>query len=780
LLIKLNRPLLEVFILLVLGLTVGNYFLLDIISLNLLEGLAIVLVFIASYLWKQRSAKVKVIIYFLIFLLGFIYLQSVELSWQKDSLGEIIGNKVKLVAKVIRIEDKGYRKEYLLTDIRGVDRDIYSNKEVLLSTYKIDPKLRYGDIIEVDTKLELAKSQSNPGGFSYRKYLKQQGIYGIAKVNSYEDIRVIANRTNFIIRTLFNLRQRITVLIEEYFPQPYNYILEALLLGDKSLLPDRIEDNFRKLGLSHLLVISGFHIGLISYLLYLIGNRLKFSKRLNLIFILIFLTSYLIITGCQLPSLRAVLLIFLVLLGNYLERRVDIYNLLAGVGIVIVLINPFSLFTVSFQLSFGAVVAISYLTPIISNYLPIKNDKLNNLISGSLAAQLGLLPILIYYFYEISLLSVLSNLLIMPLISLVLWLGVFFILLALIKITIIAKLFAIIIRVVLFLVLRIVNMIVENFVTVLLVGKQAIVTIVLYYLIVYSLVKVLKPNLIPYSKNYKLHGKLIILIIVLMLIVQLGFSDVNGLKIIILSVGNGDGIYLETPSHQRILIDGGEDGREIIAYLKSRGVRSLDMVFISHFHADHVGGIIELIKEVRVDRIFYPPILEEDEISKKFFKLAKKKRIEVIKLFKGDNVKASQVEFKVLGPELPLINESPANNNSLVLKLIYKEFKVLFTGDLEVEGEERLLANGANLSSIILKVGHHGSDTSSSISFIDKVNPALAIISVGRNNYGHPSRKIIKRFGKRGVKVLRTDYSGAVTLWTDGQRYNYQKFLLNK
>ncbi|PRX20607.1 competence protein ComEC [Orenia metallireducens] len=779
-LIKVRRPLVEIFILLVLGLIVASYLPIDFTYLNLLEGVVIILVLIASYLWKQKSSKVRAIVYFIIFLLGFVYLQSVELNWENDKLGAVIGDKVKLVAKVLKASDKGYSKEYLLTDIRITDRGIYSDKEILLSAYKIDPKLGYGDIIELDTRLELADAQHNPGGFSYRNYLKQQGIYGVAKVNSYEELRVVANRANFIMRSLFKLREEIKSLIQRYFYQPYNYILEALLLGDKSLLPDRIEDNFRRLGLSHLLVISGFHIGLLSYLLYLIGKRLNFSKRLNLIFNLIFLSSYLIITGCQLPSLRAVLLIFLVLLGNYLERRIDMYNLLAGVGIIILLINPFSLFTVSFQLSFGAVVAISFLTPVISSYLPIKNDKLNNLISGSLAAQLGLLPLLSYYFYEISLLSVLSNLLIMPLISLVLWIGVFFVLAALMRVVIIAKLLAIIIKVILCLVLKIVNLIADTFITTLLVGKPTILTIVLYYLIIYSLVKVLKPRLIPYSKNYKLHSKVIILTTILLLIIQLGFGDLNGLNIIFLSVGSADGIYLETPSHQKILIDGGKDGKEIREYLRSRGIRRLDMAFISHFHADHVGGIIELIKEFKVDRIFYPPILEEDELSREFFKLAEDKEIKVTKLCRGDNIRVSQVNFKVLAPSLPLVSESPANNNSLVLRLIYKNFKVLFTGDLEIEGEERLLASSANLSSTILKVGHHGSNTSSSIGFIDKINPALAVISVGKNNYGHPSREVVNRFKARGIKVLRTDYSGAVTLWTDGHSYRYEEFLLNQ
>ena len=771
---------LEIFVLLGLGLIVGNYLSLEVISLTLLEGLVIILVVIASYLWKKKSAKGKVIIYFIIFLLGFIYLQSVELQWQKDELGKVIGDKVKLVAKVIRVSDKGYKKEYLLRDITIVDRDIYSTKDILLSAYKIDPKLGYGDVIKVDTKLELAENQHNPGGFSYRNYLKQQGIYAVARVNSYEELRVIANRANLIMKGLFNLREEIKSLIQRYFHQPYNYILEALLLGDKSLLPDKIEDNFRELGLSHLLVISGFHIGLLSYLFYLIGRKLNFSKRLNLIFNLIFLSSYLIITGCQLPSLRAVLLIFLVLLGDYLERRIDIYNLLAGVGIIILLINPFSLFTVSFQLSFGAVVAISFLTPIISNYLPIRNDKLNNLISGSLAAQLGLAPILSYYFYEISLMSVLSNLLVMPLISLVLWFGIFFILFALMKLTFIAKLFAIIIKLILLIVLKIVNLLADNFTTTLILGKPFIAIIILYYLIIYFLLKILKPRLIPYSKNYQLHSKAIILVIILILIVQLGFSGFNGLQIIFFSVGSADGSYLETPTHQKILIDGGEDGREIREYLKSRGIRRINIAFISHFHADHVGGIIELMKEFKIDRIFYPPTLEENELSKEFFKLAEDKKIKITKLFKGDNIRVSQINFQVLAPNLPLINESPANNNSMVLKLCYKNFKVLFTGDLEIEGEERLLARGSNLKSTVLKVGHHGSSTSSSINFINRVNPDLAIISVGKNNYGHPSNEVVNRFKKRGIKVLRTDYSGAITLWTDGQSYRYEQFLFNQ
>ena len=157
--------------------------------------------------------------------------------------------------------------------------------------------------------------------------------------------------------------------------------------------------------------------------------------------------------------------------------------------------------------------------------------------------------------------------------------------------------------------------------------------------------------------------------------------------------------------------------------------------------------------------------------------LATKRKIKLKELRSQDIIKIAPVVIRVLAPNLPLLDESPVNNNSLVLQLTYNDFKLLLTGDLEVEGEERLLANCFNLNTTVLKVAHHGSNTSTSKEFIRKIRPHLAVVSVGTNNYGHPSSKVIKNLQIRDIKVLRTDQQGAITLETDGYQYRYRSYI---
>ncbi|MCK8826958.1 DNA internalization-related competence protein ComEC/Rec2 [Natroniella acetigena] len=738
--------------------------------------LVVFLFFIFVILAHRRSVKLKIIGWLLIFLMGIIYLGSIELAWQDEALEEVVGERVEIEGRIVEVEETYQGMRYLLTDLQVAEFDLTSQQKVLLFDWTAaEEQLNYGDLVKVNTELELAPRKRNPGGFSYQNYLKRNGIYALGHINSSSQVKRIGRRANFFLEQVFNLRVKITQLLDSHFSNPNNYILQALLLGNKSLLPPEVENDFREVGLSHLLVISGFHIGLLSYIIYFICQKLKLSEKITLILNLLVLGSYLLLTGWQLPALRAVILISLVLWGKLLNRKIDIYNLLAGVALIILLINPWSLFTVSFQLSFGAVIAISYLTPLISSKLPFFL-KVNNLLAASIAAQIGLLPILVYYFNQISVISVLANLLLTPLITSILWLGLFFLVVVVIWSTggiIVASL----IEVLLDLSQILVGLLVDNLWTTVSIGRPALITVVIYYFLIYYLAKCLKSTSFSIERFGNKRKLIVSLSLILILLFQFGFNNHQQLKIIFFDVGQGDAIYLSLPTGKRILVDAGEEGIEIKNYLRSRGIRSLDLILISHFHWDHAGGVKPLIKNFAIDQVFYPPNIQKNELEIRVREKLERNKIKHAQLVAGDEIRALPLEVEVLGPTFPLLEESEANNNSLVLKAIYNQFELLLTGDIEKEAERRLVKQGADLESLVLKVAHHGSISSSIEEFIEQVKPELAVIQVGDNNYGHPHPTVIERFEERGTKVLRNDQDGAIIIKTDGQRYNYQTFL---
>ncbi|AGB41822.1 DNA internalization-related competence protein ComEC/Rec2 [Halobacteroides halobius DSM 5150] len=725
------------------------------------------------YSWYHTTDKSNLLILVLIFLLGIVYLQTLNLEWQQDKLKQIVGNKVRLKGRVIKAEITNKRASYVVTDLKIPEFDYSSTRRILLTDWYPNSQVRlsYGDRIAATTRLEFPNRQRNPGGFSYRSYLKQQGIYVVGQIKQLEKI----GHQDSLIELLFNLKSQIIANFDSYFSGTNSQFLQALLLGVKFKLPAKINERFRELGISHLLVISGFHIGIISYLIYSLGEQFGLSDGLILFLTSFSLGVYLLLVGVQTSSLRAVLLINLVLIGKYFDRKIDLYNLLAGVGLIILLINPRSLFTVSFQLSFGAVIAIVYLAPVLERYFIWLPTRLNQMLTATLAAQVGLFPILAYYFNQVSLGGLIANLLVMPIVSLILWLGMIFIVVSFFS-QIATEILAFIIKLLIFMALQLVEWLANYIAFKLFVATPSLLGIIIYYIVVYYLSQLMKLSLIPYSKQYRKKASIIALSLVLLLILQLGFINQQQLKIIFFDVGSADGVYFRLPTGEHILVDAGKNGGEIINFLRMQGINHLDAIFVSHFHKDHVGGVLPIVKKFAVNKVFYPSPAKKNEFKQQLTQIAKNKGIKLIKLMAGDKISVFPINIRAIGPSLPWAEELKTNNNSLVLQVIYKQFRLLLTGDIERLIEQRLV-NNRKLKSSILKVAHHGSSTSSTKRFINSVNPYLAIISVGKNNYGHPSPIVINRLKSKGIKVLRTDKKGAITIITDGERYKYNTFL---
>ena len=270
-------------------------------------------------------------------------------------------------------------------------------------------------------------------------------------------------------------------------------------------------------------------------------------------------------------------------------------------------------------------------------------------------------------------------------------------------------------------------------------------------------------------------------IFIILLLVVLAFSIFHfipkNLKIYFVDVGQGDCTFIVTPKNKTILIDGGgSTGSDfdvgestLLPYILDRGYKKVDLMFISHFDQDHVGGLLTILRELKVDRVFISKQEENTENYQEFLKIVKEKNIIVTIVKMGDRINLeNNLYFDILWPEEEQIGENMINNNAIVMKLNYNRFSCLFTGDIEKVAEEKIVnrySNSKILKSDILKVAHHGSKTSTTEKMINKVKPKVALIGVGKNNlFGHPSSEVIERLESLNIRIYRTDINGEIKI----------------
>lgn len=760
-----ERPLLYYFMAAFSGLIIANY-LVPTKGLILSLAFSIILLSIIIILFNL-SSKTHFLVLSLICLSFFLYFQIERLAWQQAEIKEILGVRSKLSGIIQRKNGS----DYIIGQIKNLAKEKKYNYKIKLRIWDGKEKLQIGDKILFESRLKLPRLKKNPGGFSYRNYLQKKGIYAVGDV-SIDKVTKLNQTKNYLVKLANLLRSKIKSIIKKYFNGTNQKLMTTLLLGiDKA---DKVNSFFKKLGLSHLLVISGFHIGVLSYLLYIFISCFKLSLELKSGLITLFLIVYLTLINWQLPAIRASLLVVLALVAKILDKKIDLYNILAGIALWLLIINPWYLFMISFQLSFIAVVMISYLTPVLKEYLFFLPEKIKEIVTATLAAQIGLGPILIYYFHQISLLSLVTNLILMPLISVVLLLSLCLLLINFIS-PYLAVLIAFVINFLLTCSLTLVKFLADNYAVNIFLAQPSIVVIFLYYIICYYVVKLKETAVLPYSKLQK--RKIVVLLLsLIIIIITLGFESSKDLEVVFFAVGLGDGIYIETPKGNKILIDGGSTGQKTVSFLRQQGIRHLDLIFISHFHNDHVRGVIKILEEFEVEKVFYPPTTK-NRLKDRFDRIIKNKDIDSFSLSKGDYIYIDKLKFFVLHPSLDLIKKNELNNNSLVLKLTYKEFQLLLTGDIEKEAEQKLVASGLELKADFLKIAHHGSNTSSTKEFLERVRPDLSIMSVGKNKYNLPDKEVENRLKELKIQNLRTDKEGAVIIKTDGKTYSYQKFL---
>lgn len=252
------------------------------------------------------------------------------------------------------------------------------------------------------------------------------------------------------------------------------------------------------------------------------------------------------------------------------------------------------------------------------------------------------------------------------------------------------------------------------------------------------------------------------------------YPDTKLLEISVLDIGQGDAILLEAPDGQVILVDGGPD-KKVLRRLGEElpfWERKIDLIVLSHPHEDHLAGLIPILDRYQIGGVMITGVMSTNTTYRQFLEMVTEKNIPLILVEQAQTIAFDDVRLEILYPQssFKARRMSNINNSSIVMKVIYKDFEILLTGDAEEEQEYELLASGFNLQADILKAGHHGSDTSSTEEFVRAVDPEMVLVSNGvENSYGHPSPRTLKRFERLGITVRRTDLEGTIHINTDGQ-----------
>lgn len=658
------------------------------------------------------------------------------------------------------------------------------NERVVLRVFG-NKKVKIGDKILATGTVKIAESNTNPKLFNYRLYLYTKDIFYTVEVRS-ENIKVISSdNLNYLQKNSIKFKEKTGYIFDKIISKKRNAsIVKAMVLGDTKYITDNDKNIFREAGLAHILAVSGLHIGIIGGAVAFLLKALKLKLNLQVLITLFILWIYGYFIGFPISTLRALIMITLLLLSKLIHRSYDPINILSFAALVLLIYNPFWLFSIGFQLSFGATYSIILFTSKIKEKIPLSNDIIPEILSPILGVQMGLLPFLIYHFNKFSFLSIVSNIVVIPLISIVLILAftgliIFFISARL------AIFLGFIINTLLWVCNIIISLIYKLGFTIDIVSFK-IYEIFIYYLIVFIMLGFIKLKL--YS--YKVKKVIFIYYLVAILLIFTNSYYCKNVYIDFIDVGQGDCTLIRGRGRDILIDTGGtpfgnyDIGANVVTpYLLKTGIKNIDGVFISHYHEDHCEGVLSLIERISIDNIFLGYKNNKSPLYTEILKKAKENKVNINYLNKGDIIKIdNNIKIKVLHPEINNTREYMENENnlSMVLLVSINEYKVLFTGDIESEVEKELINNKVYEDIDIIKAPHHGSNTSSIDKFVEKFNPEYVIIQVGKNKYGHPNKEVLSRYSSNGIKVFRNDKNGLVRVKIEKNNINITPFLKDK
>lgn len=742
------------------------------------------------------------VVIFFTLIMGFM-LMSNEITTQ-NHIYDLKENTVIVQGKIYKIENTAFGTNIYLkgVEVENGEKSV-SVKRIFVNKEKI-PNVKIGNIIKVRGKLRQFEEAANKGNFDSRKYYLSLGFYGKIEAGTIE---IINSDYSGIRQGLYELRMEIIERLEKLCSDNNgifsiinnkNGIIGAIILGDKTDIDSDIKELYSVSGIAHILAISGLHISFIGMAIYrLLRRRFRFlfSAAVSIPVVL----SFGIMSGFGISTIRAIIMFILKIIGEVLGRKYDAITAISLAGLVLLVQNPFVVCNSGFQMSFGAIIAIVLILPIVEEILNTDN-KIIKVLSANFTISLVMNPILAWNYYELPTFSFLLNIVVVPLMSVVI-------------VSSIAGIFCSCImfgfgKVVIFpgcgileLYTFLCNIINKSSVASIVVGQPKVTIIIVYYAILLVVLFGLKNIRTKYTraekerniikketglvlekkakKERRIKGqnvklRLACIVGFLLLNCLIYYIPNPGFYITFINVGQGDGILIHGDNGTKVMVDGGSTSEKqvakncIVPYLKAEGIGTIDYSIITHTDKDHISGIMEILENnnsnrIRIKNLVMPDINMKDDTYNELIEKAKLKKINVLYIKKGAALSLGKTKIKCIYPETTT-TASDKNDYCTVLSVKNKTSKILLTGDISKEIEEKI-KDDIEENYTVLKVAHHGSNYSSSEKFLKKVNPKYSIISVGKNNsYGHPGNETMERLRKQGGVIYRTDEKGGITI----------------